>query len=86
MDAMNHPPLKEKRALSGDELADLHDQFGECDADGDGCIDLAEFSRLLGCLVTNPAPQQGRAQFDEIDVDRDGVITQDEFMQWWRGR
>lgn len=73
------------RPLSGDELADLEEQFDECDADGDRRISFAEFSQLLENLGSEVPSEKRRAQFDEIDLDRDGAIVRSEFMQWWRG-
>ena len=73
------------RPLSGDELADLEEQFDECDADGDQRISFAEFTQLLERLGSEVPPEKRHAQFDEIDLDRDGAIVHSEFMQWWRG-
>jgi Ca2+-binding EF-hand superfamily protein len=76
---------KGRRPLNSDELADLDEQFDECDADGDQRIDFGEFSQLLDSLGSEvPAPQR-RARFDAIDLNHDGAINRDEFMEWWRG-
>jgi Ca2+-binding EF-hand superfamily protein len=75
----------ERRALSSDELADLDEQFDECDADGDQRIDFTEFSQLLENLGSEVPPAQRRTRFDEIDVDHNGAIDRREFMDWWRG-
>jgi Ca2+-binding EF-hand superfamily protein len=70
--------------LTSDELADLAEQFDECDADGDQRIDFTEFSQLLENLGSDIAPAQRRARFDAIDLNHDGAIDRNEFMQWWR--
>jgi len=74
-----------RRALSSDELADLDEQFDECDADGDQRIDFIEFSQLLENLGSEVPPERRQARFDEIDTDRDGAVDRREFMEWWRG-
>jgi Ca2+-binding EF-hand superfamily protein len=73
------------RSLSSDELADLDEQFDECDADGDQRIDFAEFGQLLENLGSELSPAQRRSRFDAIDVNHDGAIDRREFMDWWRG-
>lgn len=86
MTAKNNLPRTERRPLDGDELSDLYEQFSECDTDDDGHIDFTEFSRLLDNLNLTLPPESRRAQFDEIDSDRDGAIAEMEFVQWWRRR
>ena len=52
MGSKDNPPPSVRRPLSSDELADLDEQFDECDVDGDQRIDFIEFSQLLenlGC-------------------------------------
>lgn len=84
--ANKHDPHRPApRALSSDELADLDEQFDECDADGDQRIDFTEFSQLLENLGSSVPPSQRRARFDAIDANHDGAIDRREFMEWWRG-
>jgi len=78
-------PPRPARPLSGDELADLHEQFDECDIDGDGRIDFTEFAQLLENLGSTVPSAKQRGHFDAIDLDSDGAIDRKEFMQWWRG-
>lgn len=80
-----NPPRPVRRPLSSDELADLAEQFDECDADGDQRIDFTEFSQLLENLGSEVPPARRRARFDAIDTDHDGAIGRSEFMDWWRG-
>jgi Ca2+-binding EF-hand superfamily protein len=70
--------------LTSDDLADLAEQFDECDADGDQRIDVTEFSQLLENLGSDVPTAQRRARFDAIDLNHDGAIDRNEFMQWWR--
>lgn len=73
-----------RRPLSADELHDLQEQFDACDADGDQRISFTEFSELLENLGSELLPEQRRSRFDEIDLDRNGLIDRDEFLHWWR--
>jgi Ca2+-binding EF-hand superfamily protein len=86
MSSKRKPPLPVRRPLNSDELADLAEQFDECDADGDQRIDFIEFSQLLENLGSEVPPTQRSAQFHAIDVDHDGAIDRREFMEWWRSR
>jgi Ca2+-binding EF-hand superfamily protein len=81
---MKTPRNPQRRALSGDDLADIEGQFDECDVDGDQRIDFAEFSQLLENLGADIPPTQRRSRFDEIDSDRNGAIDRSEFTDWWR--
>jgi Ca2+-binding EF-hand superfamily protein len=83
MSTKRNPPSS-GRPLSGDDLADLTEQFDECDVDGDQRIDFIEFSQLLENLGSEVPPAQRRTRFDAIDLDHDGAIDRGEFMQWWR--
>lgn len=74
-----------RRPLSSDELADLTEQFEFCDIDGDGRIGLAEFSQLLDALGVEIPASERQVRFTGIDLDRDGIISRDEFLEWWRG-
>lgn len=85
MKTPRNPDRPARRPLSGDELADIEEQFDECDADGDQRIDFTEFAQLLENLGADVPPAQRRGRFEEIDSDRDGAIDRQEFTQWWRG-
>jgi Ca2+-binding EF-hand superfamily protein len=71
------------RPLTSDELADVQEQFDECDADGDQRIDFAEYSQLLDNLGVKLPPTQRRNRFNAIDSDGDGAIDRSEFIDWW---
>ncbi len=76
--------MKTRRPFDRVELADVEEQFDECDADGDQRIDFAEFSTLLGMLGSEMRAAQRRTRFDIIDTNRDGVIDRNEFVDWLR--
>jgi len=85
MSTKDDPPLRSRRPLSSDDLADAAEQFDDCDADGDQRIDFTEFSQLLENLGSEVPPMQRRGRFDALDLNHDGVIDRREFMEWWRG-
>ena len=80
-----NPPPSARRPVSSDDLADVDEQFDECDADGDQRIDFTEFSQLLENLGSEVPPARRRSRFDAIDADHDGAIDRGEFIDWWRG-
>jgi Ca2+-binding EF-hand superfamily protein len=84
MKTPHNPDRRKKVPLSGDELADIEEQFDECDADGDQRIDFMEFSQLLDNLGADIPAAQRRSRFDAIDSDHNGAIDRREFTEWWR--
>jgi hypothetical protein len=78
-------PLPPRTPPTSDDLADLDEQFDQCDINGDLRIDFTEFSQLLENLGSEVPPMRRRAQFNALDLDRDGTVDRREFMDWWRG-
>ncbi len=68
---------------SARDLAELAAHFELCDRDGDQRISYAEFVELLGNLEAGMADEEMRLGFKEIDSNRNGVISFDEFQRWW---
>ncbi|KAG5189304.1 hypothetical protein JKP88DRAFT_302157 [Tribonema minus] len=58
--------------------------FARYDRDGSGAIDPVELGNLLEDLGVNPTEERLHAAFGEFDLDRDGLISLDEFEAWWR--
>lgn len=69
--------------LPRDRIAELREDFGFNDANGDGRIEYAEFVALLEDLEADMSEAEARLGFAEIDVDEDGSIDFDEFVRWW---
>ena len=59
----------------------LNDLFGVFDLDGNGEIDLNEFTVGLLCLVTGTKRDKVRALFQLCDLDASGEIDKAEFYQ-----
>jgi Ca2+-binding EF-hand superfamily protein len=64
-------------------LQELGEDFEFADGDHDGYIDFAEFTALLDGLGAEMSGPDLRIGFQEIDADRDGRISQPEFVAWW---
>jgi Ca2+-binding EF-hand superfamily protein len=64
-----------------DELQRLFSRF---DIDGSGSVDEAEFRRILEALGEDPSDEVLSLEFAVIDADLDGVVSFDEFADWWR--
>lgn len=58
--------------------------FSQLDADGSGSILLEDLQRHFG-EQTEDNSEALEAFFDELDSNQDGVISFDEFTQFWRG-
>ena len=69
--------------LTRDQLDELREDFEFNDGNRDGRIDYDEFSELVGLLDENIEESALRIGFHEIDIDHDGAITFDEFVDWW---
>ena len=70
-------------ATSARDLQELVEHFELCDRDGDQRISYAEFVELLGNLEAGMSDEEMRLGFREIDANRNGVISFEEFRRWW---
>lgn len=70
--------------LSTDKIAQIKDDFGFFDRDGNGQIDLAEFIELLTVLSPKTKVKSVEEGFKLIDKNEDGFIDFDEFLAWWQ--
>lgn len=70
--------------LTEEKIAQIKDDFGFFDRDGNGQIDLTEFIELL--TVISPKTKANRVEegFKLIDSNNDGYIDFDEFLSWWQ--
>jgi Ca2+-binding EF-hand superfamily protein len=62
---------------------ELVQQFAVADRNDDGRIDFEEFRRLMQGLDEAMSVEELRIGFQEVDVDRDGLIDCREFIEWW---
>lgn len=69
--------------LDPETLVELREDFDYNDANGDGRIDFEEFCRLLTDLEADMSREECQLGFQAIDTDNDGVVSFEEFIDWW---
>jgi calmodulin/calcium-binding protein CML/plastin-2 len=74
--AKNNKPNEE-------ELDELREAFDYNDRDGDGRIQLDEFSDMLDELEAQMSDTDIEIGFKDIDTNDDGLIDFQEFVAWW---
>ena len=65
--------------LTEEQLADLKEAFSVFDKDGDGNITAGELGAVLRSLDQNPTETELQDMINEVDEDRDGTISFQEF-------
>ncbi len=66
-----------------EEHGRLREDFDANDLNHDGRLSLGEFIRFMENADENISAEECQIGFDEIDRDRDGTISFDEFFAWW---
>jgi calmodulin/calcium-binding protein CML/plastin-2 len=66
-----------------EELDELREAFDYNDRDGDGRIQLDEFSDMLDELEADMSEKEIEIGFKDIDTNDDGLIDFQEFVAWW---
>ena len=66
-----------------ENINELREDFSKCDANGDGQIQFEEFVTLLENLGAQTTDEENRVGFEEIDTDKNGAISFDEFAAWF---
>ena len=62
----------------------VRDIFWEMDLGGNGFIDLTEFKDCCETLgIPFKTRKEAKKEFDNIDVNQDGKIDENEFVEWW---
>jgi calmodulin len=74
---------KKKDKPSPEELDELRETFDYNDRDGDGRIQVGEFSEMLDELEADMSPKDIEVGFQDIDTNDDGLIDFGEFVAWW---
>jgi len=72
-----------KNRPNEEELDELRETFDYNDRDGDGRIQLAEFSDMLEELESEMSDKEIEIGFKDIDTNDDGLIDFVEFVAWW---
>jgi Ca2+-binding EF-hand superfamily protein len=70
--------------VTDEERRELKEAFDFNDSDGNGKIDFVEFVAMLNGLEAGIDTAQAQFGFEEVDTDNDGMVSFDEFVEWWR--
>merc|ERR1712087_787140 len=73
--------------IPDDEAAfeEVRDAFGKMDLDKNGYIDFNEFKNCCEMLgIDFHGDSQVKKDFDAVDVDYNGKISEEEFLSWWK--
>ena len=71
------------RDITREELTQLRQSFDRCDTNSDGWIGHGEFDTLLKALDHDLSDDECLLAFEVTDDDGDGLISFEEFMEWW---
>jgi Ca2+-binding EF-hand superfamily protein len=70
--------------VTDEERRELKEAFDFNDSDSNGKIDFVEFVAMLDGLEAGIDTAEAQLGFAEVDTDSDGMISFDEFIEWWR--
>lgn len=73
----------EARKLSARELLELRRAFSTIDADNSGVIDISEIEIILQDLGHEITKQSHKDVLAQLDKNGDGLISFEEFKNWW---
>jgi Ca2+-binding EF-hand superfamily protein len=76
-------PTHENVRPGAEVRGSLRETFDYNDLNRDGKLTLGEFIRFMEAADENITAEEAQIGFDEIDADRDGSISFDEFYGWW---
>jgi len=69
-----------------EDLEELQEIFNKYDRNANGSIDWDEFCLMLDELIGDMPLDEKSLAFHLVDSNHTGVITFDEFIDWWQGR
>ena len=67
--------------LTEEQIGEYRDAFSLYDKDSDGKITISELDTVMRSLGQNPTEVELQKMLDKIDVDRNGTIEFEEFLQ-----
>ncbi|KAL3873879.1 hypothetical protein ACJMK2_036962 [Sinanodonta woodiana] len=73
--------MVEPDPLTDEQIAELREAFSLFDKDGDGDISVKELGSVMKSLGQNPSEKELEDMIREVDVDGNGTIDFDEFLQ-----
>ncbi|XP_076096051.1 uncharacterized protein LOC143067009 isoform X1 [Mytilus galloprovincialis] len=73
--------LLKEEDLSEDQIAEFKEAFSLFDKDGDGTITTKELGTVMRSLGQNPTESELQDMINEVDIDGNGQIDFEEFLQ-----
>ncbi|VDI64645.1 Hypothetical predicted protein [Mytilus galloprovincialis] len=74
-------PWRSSEDLSEDQIAEFKEAFSLFDKDGDGTITTKELGTVMRSLGQNPTESELQDMINEVDIDGNGQIDFEEFLQ-----
>jgi calmodulin len=71
--------------FSDEQISDLKELFSMCDEDGDGNVSKSQLWNVMQKLQLSISKEQFATFWNDLDKQRDGMLTFDEFligMKW----
>jgi len=69
-----------------EDEANIEERFQQCDLDSNGELDSTQFPRFLESFGLHLGHNELVATIRELDVDKNGKISKEEFKQWYSHR
>jgi len=69
-------------AFSNEQVTDIKATFAQFDRNGDGRISIDELEAAMRQCGKQPSKLEVRMLMNQVDKDKNGVITLDEFMEY----
>ncbi|PIA45098.1 hypothetical protein AQUCO_01700557v1 [Aquilegia coerulea] len=66
--------------LTEEQIIEFEEAFHLFDKDGDGCITIDELATVIRSLDQNPTEEELLDMINEVDVDGNGTIEFEEFL------
>ncbi len=83
---MKKQSFKEQIKLKQSEIETIKAAFRNYDEDESGYIDVKEFQNLVEDLNGRMEKEEYEEALDILDKNQNGVIEEEEFIQWWSRR
>ena len=70
--------------LTKEEILEIKDHFDFFDRNHNDLLELREFIKLFEIIAPSASKEMAIRGFETIDIDGNGGIDFDEFLDWWK--